>query len=62
MTQYAYNSSIHSTIDINFFYVMYDYNSEIELKIENDFFRKRMSIVKERIEKLHKFTQTLSQR
>ena len=62
MTQYAYNSSIHSTIDINFFYVMYDYNSEIELKIENDFFRKRMSTVKKRIKKLHKFRQTLSQR
>ena len=46
MTQYAYNSSIHSIIDINLFYVMYDYNSEIELKIENDFFRKRMSTVK----------------
>ena len=40
---------------------MYDYNSEIELKIENDFFRKRMSIVKKRIKKLHKFKQTLSQ-
>ena len=41
---------------------MYDYNSEIELKIENDFSRKKMSIVKERIKKLHKFRQTLSQR
>ena len=41
MTQYAYNLSIHSTIDINLFYVMYDYNSKIELKIENDFFRKK---------------------
>ena len=59
MTQYTYNSSIHSTIDINFFYVMYDYNSEIELKIENDFSRKKMSTVKK---KLHKFKQTLSQR
>ena len=62
MTQYTYNSSIHSTIDINFFYVMYDYNSEIELKIENDFSRKKMSTVKEKIKKLHKFKQTLSQR
>ena len=62
MTQYAYNSSIHSIIDINLFYVMYDYNSEIELKIENDFSRKKVSIVKEKIKKLHKFKQMLSQR
>ena len=41
---------------------MYNYNSEIELKIENDFFRKKMSTVKKRIKKLHKFKQTLSQR
>ena len=61
MTQYAYNLSIHSTIDINLFYVMYDYNSEIELKIENDLSRKKMSTVKERIKELHKFKQTLSQ-
>ena len=39
---------------------MYDYNSKIKLKIENDFFRKKMSTVKERKEKLHKFKQTLS--
>ena len=62
MTQYAYNSNIHNTIDINLFYVMYDYNSKIELKIENDFSRKRMSTVKEKIKELHKFRQTLSQR
>ena len=39
---------------------MYDYNSKIELKIENDFFWKRVSTAKKRIEKLHKFRQTLS--
>ena len=43
-------------------FVMYDYNSDIELKIENDLSRKKMSSVKEKIEKLHKFKQTLSQR
>ena len=57
MTQYTYNSSIHNIISVNFFYVMYNYNFEIKLKIE-----KTMLIVKERIEKLHKFKQTLSQR
>ena len=62
MPQYTYNSSIHSTIDVNAFYVMYNYNSEIKLKIENDFFRKKMPIVKEKIKKLYKFKQTLSQR
>ena len=41
---------------------MYDYNSEIKLKIENEIFRKKMSIVKEKIKKLHKFKQTMSQR
>ena len=41
---------------------MYDYNFEIKLKIENNFFRKKMSVVKKRIKKLHKFKQTLSQR
>ena len=41
---------------------MYDYNSEIELKIKNDFSRKKMSTVKKRIKELHKFRQTLSQR
>ena len=62
MTQYAYNLSIHNTIDVNFFYVMYNYNFKIELKIENDFFRKKMSTVKKELEGLHKFKQTLSQR
>ena len=62
MTQYTYNSSIRSTIDVNLFYVMNNYNSKIKLKIENDFFRKKMSIVKKKIEELHKFRQTLSQR
>ena len=51
MAQYTYKLSIHSTIDVNFFYVMYDYNFEIKLKIENDFFRKKMSIVKKKIYK-----------
>ena len=41
MTQYAYNSSIHSIIDVNFLYVIYDYNFEIKLNIENEFFRKK---------------------
>ena len=49
ITQYAYNSSIHDTIDVNFFYVMHNYKFAIKLKIENDFFRKKMSIVKEKI-------------
>ena len=38
MTQYAYNLRIHNIIDVNFFHVMYDYNVEIKLKIENDFY------------------------
>ena len=41
---------------------MYNYNFEIELKIENDFFRKKMSIIKKKLKELHKFKQTLSQR
>ena len=59
MTQYAFNSSIHSIIDVNFIYTMYNENSEIKSKMKNDFSRKKMSIVKEKIE-LHKFRQTLS--
>ena len=55
MTQYAYNSSIHSTINVNLFYVMYKHNSEIELKIENDFSREKMLTIKEKIKKLYKF-------
>ena len=55
MTQYAYNLSIHNTIDVNFFHVMYNYISEIKLIIEHDFFRKKMSTIKEKIKKLHKF-------
>ena len=40
---------------------MYNYKFKIKLKIENDFSRKKMSTVKEKIKKLHKFKQTLSQ-
>ena len=54
MTQYAYNLNIHSIIDINFFYVMYDSNSEIKFKIENDFFRKKVSTVKKNCINLNK--------
>ena len=61
MTQYSYNSSIHNIID-DYLYVIYDYNFEIKLEIENDLSRKKVLIVKERIEKLHEFRQTLSQR
>ena len=62
MTQYAYNLSTHSIINVNLFYVMYNYNFEIKLEIESDFSRKEMSTIKERIKELRKFKQTLSQR
>ena len=41
MTQYAYNFDTHSSIDVNFFYVMYNYHLKIKLKIEKVFFSEK---------------------
>ena len=41
---------------------MYDYNLKIHYKIKNNFISKKMSIATERMKRLHKFRNELTQR
>ncbi len=62
LAEFVYQNNVHSTIDCNLFYCMYDYNSEIRYEFDDDVFKREMSIVAERVKHLQNYKQELIER
>ncbi len=49
MTEYAYNNNYYVFIKASLFFLMYDYNSKIYYEIKNNFVKKKVLSVKDRV-------------
>ena len=62
LTKFVYNNFIHAFADASSFYLMYEYNSEIHYKVENNFIKEGVSFAKERVKRFHDIRNQLMQR
>ena len=49
-----YNNSIYKLIEINFFYVIYNFNLSIYIRVENDADKEGVLIIKKRVKYIKK--------
>ncbi len=50
MIKYAYNNNHYAFIKVSSFFLIYDYNSKIYYEIKNNFAKKEVLSVKDRIQ------------
>ena len=62
IAEYVYQQSQYKTLNYSLFYVMYDYNLDFELRIENDSPQEKMSAAKERVKEIYALREELAKR
>ena len=62
LIKFVNNNSLHNFADATSFYLMYEYYSEIQYKIKNNFFKKKISLAKDRVEQLQNFQKNFEKR
>ena len=62
MIEFVYNNATHFFTDVSFYYLMYDYHSEIHYVIENDLIEEKILFAKDRVKHLHDVRKTLIKR
>ena len=61
ITKFVYNNFTHNVANV-FFYIIYNYYSNINYKIENDFIEKKILSITKRIKRFHEIRKILKQR
>ena len=62
LTKFVHNNFTHASVETLSFYLIYEYNSEIHYKIENNFIKERISSAKERVKRFYNIRNQLMQR
>ena len=55
LTKFVNNNNLHNFIDVTSFDLMYKCHSEIWYEVENNFFKKEISLIKNRVKQLQNF-------
>ena len=62
LAEFVNNNSLHSFASATPFYLMYKYHSKIRYEVENNFFKKKISSTKNRVEQLQNLRKSLEER
>ena len=62
LTEFVNNNNLHNFADVTSFYLMYKYYSEIRYEVENNFFEKKISSAKDRVEQLQNLQKNFEKR
>ncbi len=62
LTEFVYQNSVQLIIECNFFFCMYDYNSEIRYVSEDDIIMSEVLVVTKRVKELSEYKQKLIER
>ena len=62
LAEFIYNNFTHASADVSLFYLMYEYNSKIHYKVENNFIKEEISSAKERVKQFYDNSNQLIQR
>jgi hypothetical protein len=57
LIEFVYQNNVQFIIDCNFYFCMYDYNSEIRYESENDIIMNEMFVVTKRVKKFIEYRQ-----
>ena len=55
LTKFVNNNNLHNFANVTSFYLMYKYHSKIWYEIENNFFEKKILLIKDCVEQLQSF-------
>jgi hypothetical protein len=62
LIKFAYNNNMHNMININSFFVIYDFHSNVFFTVKNDYLEKKMLITREIAEKFKSESKKLTKR
>ena len=55
LTKFVNNNNLHNFANVTSFYLMYEYHLKIRYEVENNFFKKKILLTKDRVEQLQSF-------
>ena len=53
LTKFIYNNFIYALADASLFYLIYEYNSEIDYEVENNFIKEKKLSAKKWVKRFH---------
>ena len=62
LTKFVSNNNLHNFANVTSFYLIYEYHSEIRYEVENNFFKKKILLTKDRVEQLQNFQKNFEKR
>ena len=62
LTEFVNNNNLHNFANVTSFYLIYEYYSKIRYEVENNFFKKKISSIKDRVEQLQSFQKNFKKR
>ena len=62
LTEFVNNNNLYNFASVTSFYLMYKYHSKIWYEVENNFFKKKISSIKDRVEQLQSFQKNFKKR
>ena len=55
LTKFINNNNLYNFANVTSFYLIYKYHSKIWYKVENNFFKKKILLIKNRVKQLQNF-------